>query len=125
MRVPLTVSDFVSRARTCFPDAVAVVDEPDQPGPAVPPTTYREFGRRVDAWQAGLDALDVPVGARVAVVSHNSARLLELLRAVPGTGRVCVPVNFRLRPAEVGFIVEHSQADACSSTRNWTSNLRR
>jgi acyl-CoA synthetase (AMP-forming)/AMP-acid ligase II len=111
MRVPLTVSDFVSRARTCFPDVVGAVDEPDQPGQVVPPTTYREFGRRIDAWQAGLDALDVPVGARVAVVSHNSARLLELLHAVPGTGRVCVPVNFRLRPHEVAFIVDHSQAD--------------
>ncbi len=111
MRVPLTVSDFLSRGRTCFPDVVAVVDEPDQPAQVVPPTTYREFGRRVDAWQAGLDALDVPVGARVAVVSHNRARLLELLHAVPGTGRVCVPVNFRLRPHEVTFIVDHSQAD--------------
>jgi acyl-CoA synthetase (AMP-forming)/AMP-acid ligase II len=111
MRVPFTVADFLARARSCFPDVVGVVDEPDQPGQAVSPTTYREFGRRVDAWQAGLDALDVPVGARVAVVSHNSARLLELLHAVPGTGRVCVPVNFRLRPHEVAFIVEHSQAD--------------
>ncbi len=77
----------------------------------MPTTTYREFGERVRAWQAGLDALDVAPGARVAVVSHNSARLMELLHAVPGTGRICVPINFRLRPHEVQFIVDHSEAD--------------
>jgi fatty-acyl-CoA synthase len=111
MRVPLTVSDFLSRAASAFPEATAVVDEPAQPAAPVATATYREFGRRVAAWQAGLDALGVAEGARVAVVGQNSARLLELLHAVPGTGRVCVPVNFRLRPQEVAFIVEHSQAD--------------
>jgi acyl-CoA synthetase (AMP-forming)/AMP-acid ligase II len=37
----------------------------------------------------------------VAVVSHNSARLLELFHAVCNSGRVLVPVNFRLAPAVV------------------------
>jgi fatty-acyl-CoA synthase len=111
MRVPLTVSDFLDRAVHAFGAATAVIDEPDQPAAPVPTTTYREFGERVRAWQAGLDALDVPPGARVAVVSHNSARLMELLHAVPGTGRICVPINFRLRPSEVQFIVDHSEAD--------------
>jgi acyl-CoA synthetase (AMP-forming)/AMP-acid ligase II len=111
MLVPLTVSDFLDRALTGFPDAVAIVDEPEQPAAPVPTTTYREIGDRVRAWQAGLDALDVAPGARVAVVSHNSARLMELLHAVPGTGRICVPINFRLRPSEVQFIVDHSEAD--------------
>ena len=111
MRVPLTVSDFLDRAVTAFGDSTAIVDEPDQPAGAVPTTTYRQFGERVRAWQAGLDALDVAPGARVAVVSHNSARLMELLHAVPGTGRICVPINFRLRPNEVQFIVDHSEAD--------------
>jgi acyl-CoA synthetase (AMP-forming)/AMP-acid ligase II len=49
-------------------------------------------------------------GERVAVVSHNSARLLELLYAVPSSGRVLVPVNFRLQPDEVRYIVDHSGA---------------
>ncbi|MBV9843677.1 MAG: AMP-binding protein [Kutzneria sp.] len=110
MRVPLTVADFLDRAETVFPDAIAVVDESAQPADPVPDTTYREFGRRVRAWQAGLDALGVGEGERVAVVSHNSARLMELLHAVPATGRICVPVNFRLRSEEVAYIVEHCGA---------------
>ena len=43
-----------------------------------------------------------PAGAQdVAVVSANSARLLELLYAVPGSGRGLVPVNFRLQPSSL------------------------
>jgi acyl-CoA synthetase (AMP-forming)/AMP-acid ligase II len=110
MRVPLTVSDFLYRARTVHGESPAVIDEPDQPADPVPATGYRGLTDRVAAWQAGLDALGVGEGERVAVVSHNSARLLELLYAVPASGRVCVPVNFRLRPEEVRYIVEHSGA---------------
>ena len=108
MRVPLTVADFLARGETAFAECVAVVDESAQPAPPVPPLTYRELGRRVRAWQAGLDALGVGEGERVAVVSYNCARLLELLHAVPASGRICVPVNFRLRSDEVNYIVAHS-----------------
>ncbi|MGH3919066.1 MAG: AMP-binding protein [Pseudonocardiaceae bacterium] len=108
MRVPLTVADFLARGETAFADSIAIVDESAQPAPPVPALTYRELGRRVRAWQAGLDALGVGEGERVAVVSHNSARLFELLHAVPASGRICVPVNFRLRPEEVGYIIGHS-----------------
>jgi len=111
MRVPLTTRDFLDRAELVYGDRVAVVDEPLQPAPSVGEPTYRELARRARAAQAGLDALGVGEGERVAVVSHNSARLLELLYAVPSSGRVLVPVNFRLQPDEVRYIVEHSGAD--------------
>jgi fatty-acyl-CoA synthase len=112
MRVPLTVSDFLDRAETVLGDSVAIVDEPSQPADPVATTTYRELAGRVRAWQAGLDALGVGEGERVAVVSHNSARLMELLLAAPASGRICVPVNFRLRADEIAYIVEHSGASA-------------
>jgi len=110
MRVPLTTADFLNRSETVWPESTAVIDEPDQAATPVPTTTYDELARRARAWQAGLDALGVGDGERVAVVSHNAARLLELLYAVPASGRICVPVNFRLQPEEVGYIVEQSGA---------------
>ncbi|HEX6347026.1 AMP-binding protein [Umezawaea sp.] len=110
MKVPLTIADFLDRAELVHRDTTATIDEPDQPAGAVATTTYGEMAVRARAWQAGLDALGVGGGERVAVVSHNSARLLELLHAVPASGRVCVPVNFRLSADEVSYIVEHSGA---------------
>ncbi|MEV7417359.1 AMP-binding protein [Streptomyces sp. NPDC089919] len=110
MRIPMTVSDFLDRAELGFSSSLGVVDEPDQPGLVVPESTYGRLGERVRAWQAGLDALGVGEGERVAVVSHNSARLLELLFAVPMSGRICVPVNFRLKPEEIEYVVRQSGA---------------
>src|SRR3954453_3084125 len=110
MRVPLTTRDFLDRAELVYGDRVGVVDEPEQPAPTLGDVTYREGARRGGAIQAGLDELGIGAGERVAIVSHNSARMLELLLAVPSSGRVLVPVNFRLSPEEVRYIVGHSGA---------------
>ncbi|CCH88998.1 Acyl-CoA synthetase (AMP-forming)/AMP-acid ligase II [Modestobacter italicus] len=110
MRVPLTTRDFLDRAELVYGDRIGIVDEPTQPAAPLGELTYREVARRGRAIAAGLDALGVGEGERVAVVSHNSARLLELLYAVPSFGRVLVPINFRLSPAEFAYIAEHSGA---------------
>src|SRR5215213_4719474 len=110
MRVPLTARDFLDRAELVYGDRVGIVDEPDQPAPSLGELTYRQMARRGRAFQAGLDELGIRAGERVAIVSHNSARLLELLLAVPSSGRVLVPINFRLSPEEVRYIVGHSGA---------------
>ncbi|MEU0529775.1 AMP-binding protein [Amycolatopsis tolypomycina] len=107
----LGVRDFLDRAETVYPDRVAVVDEPDQPAPSWGSLTYREVARRARAQAANLDALGVPAGGRVAIVSHNAARLLVSFFGVSAWGRILVPVNFRLAPAEVKYIVEHSGAE--------------
>jgi acyl-CoA synthetase (AMP-forming)/AMP-acid ligase II len=110
MRVPLTVRDFIDRAEKVYADKLAVVDEPDQPAESWGELTWREVARRARAQAAGLDALGVEQGERVAILSHNSARLLTSFFGVSGSGRVLVPINFRLNSDEVGYIVEHSGA---------------
>ena len=110
MRVPLTIPDFLSRACTAYPDRTAFVDEPDQPSPSWGSVTYAEMARRARAQAAALDGLGVGAGERVAIVSHNSARLLTSFFGVSGSNRILVPVNFRLAAEEVRYIVEHSGA---------------
>jgi len=112
MRVPLTTRDFLDRAELVYGDRIGVVDEPAQPAPSLGEVPYREMARRGRAFNAALDGLGIGEGERVAIVSHNSARLLELLLAVPSSGRVLVPINFRLAPEEVSYIVGHSGARA-------------
>ncbi|MFE1288474.1 AMP-binding protein [Streptomyces sp. NPDC058751] len=110
MLVPFGALDFLDRAVTVYGDRLGVVDEPDQPAEPWEGLTYRSVGELARAQAAGLDALGVPHGARVAVVSPNSARLLTSFFGVSGHGRVLVPVNFRLTSEEVNYIVEHSGA---------------
>ncbi|WP_139983714.1 AMP-binding protein [Nocardioides litoris] len=110
MLVPLTVNDFIDRAVQVYGERIGVVDEPDQPAPSLGEVTYAGLGGLARRQAAHLDSLGLDVGDRVAVVSHNSARLLASFFGVAGSGRVLVPVNFRLRPDEVSYIVEHSGA---------------
>lgn len=108
MFVPFSVNDFLDRAVQVYGDRVGVVDEPDQPAPSQGSLTYREIGDLARRQAARLDELGLEAGDRVAVVSHNSSRLLTSFFGVCGWGRVLVPVNFRLRPDEVQYIVDQS-----------------
>jgi fatty-acyl-CoA synthase len=110
MIVPFSVSDFLDRARAVYGERTGVIDEPDQPAPSLGDLSYAELARLAARQAAHLDELGVEPGERVAVVSHNSARLLASFFGVAGSGRVLVPVNFRLRPDEVRYIVGHSGA---------------
>jgi len=110
METPLTVNDFLDRAELVYGDRVAIVDEPDQPAESWGTLTWREVAARARAQAAGLDRLGVGEGERVAVVSHNSARLLTSFFGVSGSGRILVPINFRLAAAEIDYIVEHCGA---------------
>jgi acyl-CoA synthetase (AMP-forming)/AMP-acid ligase II len=110
MFVPFSVNDFLDRAVQVYGDRVGVVDEPTQPAPSQGELTYREIGQLARRQAAKLDQLGIGVGDRVAIVSQNSSRLLTSFFGVCGWGRVLVPVNFRLRPDEVRYIVEHSGA---------------
>ena len=94
-----------------IPKRIGIVDEPDQPAESWGTLTYargrparaRHGRRRSTRWASG-------VGERVAIVSHNSARLLTSFFGVSGSGRVLVPINFRLVAEEVRYIVEHCGA---------------
>jgi fatty-acyl-CoA synthase len=108
--VPFSVSDFIERAVQVYGERVGIVDEPDQPAPSLGDLTYQQVGDLARRQAAYLDQIGVGPGDRVAVVSQNSARLMTSFFGVSGYGRVLVPVNFRLRPDEVRYIVEHSGA---------------
>ena len=110
MIVQFNVRDFLDRAEFAYPDRTALVDEPDQPAVPWEPVTFRELAARARAQAAGLDRLGVGPGERVAVVSQNASRLLTSFFGVCGWGRILVPINFRLTPAEVAYIVDHSGA---------------
>jgi acyl-CoA synthetase (AMP-forming)/AMP-acid ligase II len=108
--VPFSVNDFLDRAVQVYGDRVGVVDEPAQPAASLGELSYRRIGELARRQAAKLDELGVGFGERVAVVSHNSARLLTSFFGVAGYGRVLVPINFRLRPDEVKYIVGHCGA---------------
>jgi fatty-acyl-CoA synthase len=109
MHVPLTINDFLDRAVTVYADRPGVIDEPDPPG-SFGSLTYGELDARARGLALALDELGVGFGERVAIVSPNAARFQIAFFGVSGYGRILVPVNYRLGPEEVRYVVEHSGA---------------
>src|SRR6476620_4878502 len=110
VKVPWTIQDHIERAVLVYGDRDAVVDEPEQPAGTLGRVTYRRVYELAQAQAARLDQLGVPQGARVAIVSQNSARLLAGFYGVSAWGRVYVPINFRLARDEIAYIVGHCGA---------------
>ncbi|MEE2692719.1 MAG: AMP-binding protein [Pseudomonadota bacterium] len=65
---------------------------------------------RVLTTAAGLGARGIGPDSIVALVMKNSAAFVELLYALSHLGAVALPVNFRLTPDEVSYIVGHAGA---------------
>ncbi|HEY6329790.1 MAG TPA: long-chain-fatty-acid--CoA ligase [Blastocatellia bacterium] len=72
--------------------------------------TYRDLGGRVNRLAGALERLGIKPGDRVAILSLNCHRYLELYYGVPLMGAIVVPLNFRVPPAELNYIIEHSGA---------------
>lgn len=70
--------------------------------------TFREVDERVNRLSSGLARLGVGAGDRVAILALNCHQFYEFYYAVPQVGAVVVPINFRLPPHEVKYIIDHS-----------------
>ena len=75
---------------------------------------YGEVASRV-ARLAGVlrQRFKLKSGERVAIAAQNSPDYVEVLYAIWHAGLAAVPVNAKLHGAELGYILEHSQARVC------------
>ena len=101
----MNLGHFLAQAAARTPDAPAMVR-----GDEV--RSFGEMDARVSAACAALRKRGVVRGDRVLVQSRNSFAMFEVMFAVWRLGAVLVPVNFRLSPAEVGYIAGNCGARA-------------
>lgn len=99
----LTPLMFIERSRAVYPDKIAVIHGDRQ-------YTYREFGDRINRQASSLRKLGLQKGERVACLLPNIPAMLEAHFGVLLAGGIIVPVNYRLAPAEIQYILEHSGA---------------
>lgn len=72
--------------------------------------TYQEFHERALAIGGNLLARGLSRGDRVAFCLANSPRILEVVYGCFAAGLIVVPINARLHPREMGYIVNNSEA---------------
>lgn len=68
-------------------------------------TSWAEFDRRVDRLARALHGLGVRRGDRVASLMHNRPEFLEAFWATVRLGALFAPLNVRLTPAELGYLL--------------------
>ena len=102
-RTELTPLSFLERSVGVFRDRIAVIDGDRH-------YTYAELGERVTRLAHALCAAGIERGQRVAILAPNSPPMIEAHFGIPLAGAIIVPINTRLSPDEVAYILEHSGA---------------
>ncbi len=74
--------------------------------------TYGEMSERVRRLSDSFRRLGARPGQRVAILQHNCPQLVETLFGCFRAGLAAVPLNVRLHPKEVSYIVSHTQPSA-------------
>src|SRR5216117_2132741 len=116
METPLTPLEFARRTRKLYPEREAVVDGDLR-------LSYEQFFDRCDAWSAGLQALGVKQGERVAYLSPNTHAQLESFYAVPQIGAVLVPLNYRLTADDFVYLINHSGSRMICADRDYLGTI--
>src|SRR5690348_11212741 len=105
MNIPLTPIRFLRYAAQQFPTKVGVICGNER-------LNYSQFASRAARLASALREMGVQPGDRVAYLSGNCHRLLEAYYGVLEAGAVLLPLNIRLNPHELAYILNDSGAKA-------------
>lgn len=72
--------------------------------------TYKAFNERVNRLANALLNKGIIKGNKVAYLLHNCGEFAEISFALSKIGALSVPLNFRLKEDEIGYIVENSDS---------------
>jgi len=106
----VNLSHTLFRTARRVPRAVAVIERDRSE------LTYEQLARRVLCLARGLEGLGVKPGGRVALLAKNCGAYVEVLYACWALGAAAIPINARLHPKEVAFILDDAEARVCFVT---------
>ena len=101
----LTLADAIATHARLTPQKIGVMDSTRS-------MTFLQWESRACRLANGLLALGLKKGDRVALLAYNCIEWMELYVGLAKAGLVAVPINFRLSPDEIAYIVDNSGASA-------------
>ncbi len=113
MFVPLSVLEFRDFAEKYFGDKVAVIDGDKQ-------FTYEQYAQRTHRLANALRNLGIGKGDIVSFITYNTHQLLEAYYGVIEAGAILNPINVRLLPQDIGYILNHSASKAVFFHKDFT-----
>lgn len=106
MDFPLTLIHLLERAGTLFPQEEIVTRLPDK---SLHRYTFGDFYQRSRRLASALQKAGLQKGDRVATLSWNTYAHLEAYFGIPVAGGVLHPLNLRLHPSDIAYIINHAQ----------------
>jgi len=95
------IGSWLTKRAILTPDKEAVVDGEKR-------LTYRQLNKRVNRLSRALQGLGLKSGDRLSILSVNCVEYVETIMAAAKLGAMMVPLNWRLTPTELAFIVKDS-----------------
>ena len=123
-----TLASILDRAARLYGERTAIIDGDCN-------WNWSEYVHRIACAASVLHSMGIRPGQRFAIISHNSCQVAELINAGYWMGAVPVPINYRLAPAEMAYILTDADIrllviedrfsalldDACFS--DWSKNI--
>ena len=109
-KTPETIRDLLAKNVVDFGDREAKVAVSYRSGDYIR-NTWRDVDEASDRVAAGLTELGVQKGQKVACMLANHVESAYSYLAIHKIGAVFVPINIRLAPREVEYIVDNADAD--------------
>ena len=103
--VPLTPISFLERAKDIYPNYEAVFYQKRI-------YTWKKVYSRCIKFASALEKHGIGFGDTVSIMAANTPELFEAHYSIPMTGAVLNPINTRLDPKTVNYILQHSDAKA-------------
>ncbi|MCK4779745.1 MAG: AMP-binding protein, partial [Candidatus Lokiarchaeota archaeon] len=99
----LNLGEIVNVNAYKYPNKLALKDARRQ-------LTFEELNERTNKIANGILKNGIKKGDKLAILSNNSIEFMEIYVAAAKGGFIIVPLNFRLHPDDISFIINNSDA---------------
>ncbi len=99
----MILSETLKKASKLFPQKQAILCGEKR-------WTYKEFHDRINRLSCCLQSFGIRKNDKVAILLPNCHTFLEAYYGISQIGAISVPINIRLSPGEIAFILEDSES---------------
>ena len=114
----MNIGSWISKRALLYPEHPFLKDEENNII-----LNNREFDQRVNRMVHALMNMRLNQGDRLAVLMLNSSMFLEIFFACAKSGIIMVPMNFRLAPPELIYILQDSTPNALVYSSDFASKI--
>lgn len=112
----MLIPDILWHNAACRADKIAVIAGERR-------FSFAAIAERTSRFANALRGLGIRPGEKVAVLASNTAEHVEIVFGIGAAGAIWVPLNVRLAPTELAYIIENCEASAVVYTQDLAGSV--